>query len=449
MVEHLHHRPALLRWWRTEQSELSLEELARSIGVSPATMHNWETGQTDGPSLQQLAMLDDRLGQGEVLHGLVVALRTPDAHDATPRWWRNFQGESRPCWAWLRVAGTQLGVARIDAGPFRLDCVVPAGDGVFVQAYAFASNPAVTVELDRAGWVDFGYGVLPADIGTDIVDAVNFAIIGPRDSPDHALAEASRAWLPSKFGQDRWFDTMKRRFGQRVEVARHAMSAAVKAAVSTGVDVSSTDASRDAVPRHWGGDRYRRLRVARGLSLSELAQLASEQDLGLPVVTKDHLHRLEHGSTPRVPQLVERLDTALGADGRTCTVEVTSVQNVDRGVEITFPSYWIGPIWVQFLQSGKPPEHRARLIWSPWHKNLKLCDGVVVTTRRSEPSNAPLRIDLTAGWSVRAGVGVHPRAVDVNEGWGLLSRDVAFDTLAHYFKVLEAAFRNSSDGTRT
>jgi transcriptional regulator with XRE-family HTH domain len=242
---------------------------------------------------------------------------------------------------------------------------------------------------------------------------------------------------------------MRRRFGRRVEVARHTVSTAVKTMVSTGADVSSADASRDAVPLHWGGDRYRQLRVARGLSLADLAQLASAQDPDLSAVTKDHLHRLEHGATPRVPQLVERLDMALGADGRTCTAEVTTVEDVDRGVEITFPPYWVGPVWVQFMQSGRVTEHRARLIWSPWHKNLKLCDGVVVTTRRSEPSNAPLRIDLTEGWSVRAGVGVHPRAVDVNEGWGLLSRDVAFDTLAHYFKVLEAAFRNSPDGTRS
>lgn len=342
--QQLHRRPVLLRWWRTEQSALSLEELARAAGVSPATMHNWETGRTEGPSLRRLAVLDDRLGAGEVLHGLYVALRTPDALDAAPRWWRNFQGESRPCWAWLRVAGTQPGVARIDADPFRLDCAVPAGEGVFVQAYAFASNPAVTVELDRAGWVDFGYGVLPAGIGTDVIDAVKIAVIGPRGPLDHAMVEASRAWLPSKFGPDRWFDTLERRFGHRVEVVRHAVSAAMKAVVSTGVDVSSADASRDAVPRHWGGDRYRRLRVACGLSLSDLAQLASEQDPDLPAVTKDHLHRLEHGSTPRVPQLVERLDMALGADGRTCTAEVTKIQDVDRGVEINFPPYWIGPV---------------------------------------------------------------------------------------------------------
>lgn len=443
MAEHLRLRPALLRWWRTEQSELGLEQVAQAAGVATSTVHNWETGQTDGPNPQQLAVIDDRLGAGGVLHGLYVALRTPDALDATPRWWRNFQGESRPCWAWLRVTGTKPGIARIDAGPFRIECMVPAGDGVFVQAYAFASNPAVTVQLGRPGWVDFGYGILPADIGTDVIDAVKFAVIGPRDSPDHALAQATSKWLPETFGRDRWFDKLKRSFGHRVEVARHAMSAAVSAMVSTGVDLSGATASRDAVPGHWGGERYRQLRVARGLSLSDLARLASEQDLDLPAVTKDRLHRLERGSTPRVPQLVERLDMALGADGRTCTAEVTAIQDVGRSVEIRFPRYWVGPIWVQFLRSGKGAGNRARLKWSPWHKNLKLCDGVVVTTRRSEPSNAPLLVELNAGWSVRAGVGVHPRAVDVNEGWGLLSPDAASATLAHYFKVMEAAFRGS------
>ncbi|MFD5089805.1 helix-turn-helix domain-containing protein [Amycolatopsis thailandensis] len=443
MVDQLLSRPALLRYWRVELAGLGLDAVARAAGVeSPTTIHNWEAGHTDGPSLRQLAAVDERFDAGGTLRDVYLALRTPDALNSAEKWWCNFQGESGPCWAWLRVPGGQPGTAHVDAGPFRVDCEIPADTGVFLQAHAFASNPAVHVRIDGGGWVDFGYGIVPTGIGTLVVDAVDVAVVGPRAELEQAFAVASRSWLPHRYqGNPRWFTSLKKHLGRRVEVARSALSAAAKAAVSTKSDVSSSLASLEEVPRHWGGERYRQLRNARGLSLQDTAELASDLDPSLAPVTKDHIHRLEHGATPRVTQLVERLDTVLGADGRTCTAEVTGIQGTGRFTEITFPSYWVGPVWVQFLLTGQAEKNSATLLWSPWHKRLDLRHGVVVTTRRSEPSMPPLQVDLAAGWRVRAGVGVHPRAVDVNEGWGLISREVGFPVLAYYFSVVEQAMR--------
>lgn len=444
MADQLLSRAAFLRFFRAEVAGLPQEAVARAVGVqSPTTVHNWETGTTDGPSLRQLAALDERFGAGGALRGVYLALRTPDALPPSEDWWCNFQGESGPCWAWLRVPGDRSGTAHLDAGPFRVDCEVPAGTGLFLQAYAFASNPAVRVRVEGGGWVDFGHGILPTGIGAPVVDATDVAVIGPRGELDQALVVASRSWLPhEKYeGKSGWFTTLKKHLGDRVEVARNALSAAAKAVVSTKSDVSASPASLDEVPRHWGGEQYRRLRHARGLSLSDTAELASDLDVSLPRVTRDHIHRFERGAKPRVPQLVERLDTVLGADGRTCAAEATSIETGGRFADITFPSYWVGPVWVQFLCGGKAEDDSATLLWSPWHKHLALRDGVVVTTRRSEPSMSPLRVKLPSGWRVRAGVGVHPNAVDVNEGWGLISREVGFPVLAHYFSVVEQAMR--------
>lgn len=444
MADQLLSRAALLRYWRTELAGIRQGAVAKAVGVvSPTTIHNWETGRTDGPNLRQLAALDEWFGAGGALRGVYLALRTPDALLPAEDWWCNFQGEPGPCWAWLRVSGARPSTAHVEAGPLRVDCEIPVESGLFLQAYAFASNPAVHARIDGGGWVDFGHGILPSTIGAPVVDAVDVAVVGPRGELDQALVAASKTWLPHwKYqGDSQWFFTMRTDLGRRVEVAKKTLLAAAKAVVSTKSDVSSAAASLEDVPRHWGGERYRALRQARGLSLLDTAELASEADMSLPPVTKDHVHRLERGAMPRVPQLVERLDAVLGADGRTCTAEVAEIQGAGRFTEITFPVYWVGPVWVQFLRAGHAHDHSATLLWSPWHKRLDVRDGVVVTTRRSEPAMPPLRVELQPGWRVRAGVGVHPRAVDVTEGWGLISREVGFPALAFYFSVMERAMR--------
>lgn len=458
-------RGSLLRWWRTELTQLGLDAVARAVDRSPTTVHNWETGRTEGPSIDQLEEIDTRYKAGRALQGLYAAIRTPHALEAAAHWWMNFQGPSGPCWAWLRVDGEQSTTARVEAGPFALDVQVPPGSGVFVQAYAFTDNPPVHVVMRHAGWVDFGYGLVPPQIGVVVVDAAAGAVIGSRPLPDPALKMATGLWLPGKFGDGgRWFEELKRRLGHRVESTRQALLAAVKGPVGTGSDLRRSHASRASVPQRWDGPRYEALRQARGLSLSDLAKASTILDERLPPVSRDHIHRLEHGATPRLPQLPERLDMALGADGRTCTIEVPSRRVGATTIEIDFPSYWIGPVWVQFLASkdtgtdtgtdteapatdppGSPSETgtRGKLIWSPWHKSLWLRDGVVVTTRRHAKNQKALRVVSPPGWSVVAGVGAHPRAVDVNEGWGLVSNEAAFAALRHYYTVLEQALRHT------
>lgn len=457
MTEPLADRGRLLRWWRAELTELSLEAVARAVEVrSQATVHNWETGHTEGPSLAQLHAMDSRYGAGRTLEGLYAAIRTPRALQAAQQWWKNFQGPSGPCWAWLRVEGDQPGVARVEAGPFALDVDVPPSTGVFVQAYAFTDNPPVHVTMDLAGWVDFGYGIVPPQIGAAAVDAVEHGVIGARPSSDPALVMATGVWLPGKFGgRGRWFEELKRRLGHRIESTRQVLLASVKAPIGTRVDLSRCHASRGNVPRWWEGTRYEALRLARGLSLSDLAETASALDDTLPKISRDHIYRFEHDVTPRLPQLAERLDMALGADGRTCTIEVPSSRVEPTVIEIDFPSYWIGPVWVQFLTSEDvgtadtqdPADYRnsrGRLVWKPWHKSLLLRDGVVVTTRKSAKGQRPLRVESPPGWNVIAGVGVHPRAVDVQDGWGLVTTEAAFEALGHYYSILEQAMRHTT-----
>ncbi|MFD5830523.1 helix-turn-helix domain-containing protein [Lentzea sp. NPDC060358] len=445
MVDQLQGGPALLRYFRTSAG-LVRETVAAELNVSQSTLFNWENGRTEGLDRDRLVALDALYGAGGVLRDLYLALRTPDALLPTEQWWHNYQGLSRPCWVWLRTADGRPGTAQVIAGPFMADCEIPAEDGVFLQVYASAPNPAVHVRIDGGGWADFGAGVIPANIGARVLNAVDLAVVGSRDNPDNALVVAARSWLPHTEykGQSGWFALMKERLGEQAERTRTTFAAAAKAVVSTRTDVSAVPASLDEVQRHWGGDSYRRLREARGLSLKDTADLASKLDTSLPQISKDHVRRLELGSAPRVPQLLERLDATLGADGRTCTVEVTGIETTGGFTKVTFPTYWIGPVWVQFVCIGQAKDNSATLLWSPWCKTLTLSHGVVVTTRRSEPSQPPLRIKLPTGWEIRAGVGVHPRAVDVQTGWGLINADLGIAALRRYFAVVRQVF----DGAR-
>ena len=82
--------------------------------------------------------------------------------------------------------------------------------------------------------------------------------------------------------------------------------------------------------QRWTGEQYTRLRDARGLTLRDAADLASRHGPTLPAVTKDHLHRLEQGSLPRVPQLLERIDMVYRADGRSCTAQVDAITELSH-----------------------------------------------------------------------------------------------------------------------
>jgi hypothetical protein len=346
----------------------------------------------------------------------------------------------------LRVAGDEPGIGSVNAGPFSVDIEVPPGLGIFLQAYAFTDNPPVHATLDIPGWVDFGYGLLPSEIDAQVIDAAQHAVISSSGTRDPALSTATSMWLPGKFGgRGKWFEELRGRLGHRVDAVRHVLLSSLKAPIGTRSDVSTSHASREEVPRHWDGVRFEALRQARGLSLSDLAVAATALDESLPRVSRDHIHRFEHGSTPRVPQLVERLDMALGADGRSCTIQTSATRVTSTVTEVAFPSYWIGPIWVQFLAVAPVVDVRARLTWKPWHKGLILRDGVVVTTRKSTRNQQALRVEAPEGWNVVAGVGVHPRAIDVNDGWGLVTPEAAFETLAHYYKVLEQALRHTAE----
>ena len=435
-------RSALLRFWRTEIAGRGLEAAARAAGVASATtVHNWETGKAvRGPTSDQVELLDRYYDAGGALADLFAALRTPDALEPSTQWWNNFQGESRPCWAWLRSSSGSGTRAVAEVGPFSVSVDVPARTGVFLQARAFVANPPVRVTLDDAGWVDFGYGLLPSRLSAPVVEANQSSLIGPRGDLDPALAQARGWWLASEFGRG-WFAELRHRLGARVDAVREVVTSKIRDGLGAPTDLRDAAASRDSVARHWDGHRYERLRVARGLSLDSAAALANRLKPARPV-SRDSIHRLETAAAtrPSNDQLPSLLDTVYRADGRTCCTAVPARPEGRRTV-VEFPEYWVGPVWVQFLRRSGPVHGDAQLRWAPWFKPLRVRDGTVVTCRRSERSSKPLEVRLPEGWDVLAGVGVHDLAIDVNEGWGFIDIAAARAALTRYWSVLEEVMR--------
>ena len=178
-------RGAVLLRWR-EANGLKQASIARALPIPGAdsTISQWESGRSaGGPSQPQVEALDARFAAAGCIADMYAAVQTPAGLDADQDWFHNFQGTSGPCWGWVRTSEAMTVTGFMDAGPFRLDLEVPPADGVFIQAYGFASNPAVHVRLDAPGWVDFGRGKIPAGLGVPIVDAVDFAIMGPGADP--------------------------------------------------------------------------------------------------------------------------------------------------------------------------------------------------------------------------------------------------------------------------
>lgn len=441
----------VLRRWRKSRN-LTQGAVGRAVPppegpVGASAISQWETGARRlGPTLSQVKAIDHRFGAEGAFTALYAATRTREALEPDTDWWHNFQGPSGPCWAWVRTLSSRPVSGVADAGPFRLDFEVPPGDGIFLQVYGFASNPAVHIELISPGWVDFGLGTIPGDLGVPIKDAVNFAVMGPRADRDPAVAAAPHAVLRQRFGSaPGWFDRFKARAGHRVEVARTLLTRTLKTAVSATTDLTAAPILGEDAVAQWTGAQYRTLREARGLYRQDAADLATAYcwtcDPPLTEVTAEHIRRLEEGARPRVAQLVERLDMIYKADGRTCLAQVAATE-ASGPFQVQFPPYWIGPIWVAFhrTDSSTSPT-RAKLEWSPWRKPLNLAHDVVVTCRRATADSSDLTVHVPAGWRMTAGVGVHRNAIDINEGWGFLDQRQAREALTKYYEILMQALR--------
>jgi len=415
--------PWLLRTWRSEVAGLTQAEAKEALYLaSRGSLSGWETGAKPVP-IDRLRDIDRCYGAGGALVDVAMALGTPSALPARRTWTHNFSGSGGPVWMWLRPppgAGEVVAAARWAA--FGYDCAEPCDDrGIFCTVRASMANPALWVELPEPGWVDFGEGVLPPQLGLRTVDVVAVArVVGDGHSPAGLVAPP----IVDRFLDDPAFAAAVLEF---LSGSPDAVRDVFSAREGWGrIDDLTASGHGGAGPsggaRPFSGSQYRQLRAGRGLSQADAAELATEllpderdRRGRLRPVTVEHIRSIESDRSTRPRYLRSRLDSVYRADGRTC-LEAVEAEPGGPPFVFAFPRFWVGPVWFTF-SSDDHADAAVRIDAPPSYKRMRVADGVSMTCRRPTPDSAPFVITCPEGWHVTGGMGLLPGAVDINLGW--------------------------------
>lgn len=151
-------------------------------------------------------------------------------------------------------------------------------------------------------------------------------------------------------------------------------------------------------------------------------------------VADDQITLFEAGGRPRVEQLGSRLDVIYRADGHT-VIETVPLDPGGTFTSISFPSWWVGPIWVTLTAAQPHATGQVTLRWPPWEKHLRVPSGATVTARKAQGEWPALYVHSPPGWTVTAGVGAHPDAADVNQDWHPIDQPSASTIFNDYHPV--------------
>ena len=411
----------VLRAYRGSRSQ---QAVADAVGRSQATVSEWETDVTAVP-YAALAAIDRLTRAGGGLVDLVTAMGVTRLDVPAREWRKNFPDDQRPCWMWLRPAKPSSLSALLSWGPFfeELQREVPA-DGLIVTTSTSFANPFARVTMLVDGRVDFGVGVVPPDLGPQIVRGEDL-VGAPRQPWWRVGNEEDRALQPAF----RTIQIVASRIGLRPAVLRPYLSSLLPSVTPLMVRVASVEpADLDRRPL-WAAARWRAEREAHGYSRTTLAHVATEhlRDAGTRLsVSEAQVERLEKGVVSPRPEFLPALDSALRADGMSFVQPVDDLAMVQLAQSnspsnadvwaVRFPSFWIGPVWVAVTQQDIitiPVE----LYWRPWRRRLNVPSGAVLGFRQSTLFQEPVHVTVPAATALTAGIGCPPEAIDVNEGW--------------------------------
>lgn len=393
-----------------------------------------------------LARLDDLYGAKGALVDLAGALRTPEGLEPRLTWWHSFRPSGGPVWGWVRPGPGQRAVD-VSAmwGVLRLSLSRTCDPrGLLITVPSSAPNPPVRVDMGSPGWVDFGHGQIPGVLGIPTVNAMpRVCLVGVHD---HVTA-LFHARLRTLLSADKdWRDTVRRFVGDRGDLVDHAFSEPAPVVPDDSTDLGlHPPSSAFEMGMKFSGEQYRRLRDARGLSRAAVASQVSAL-LERSPMTDDQVEVVETGGQPVVERLGSRLDTVYRADGHTC-IEPVTTSPVGPGAEyaLRLPGYWIGPVWVMFTASHPDEIGSAVVRWPPWQKLVRVRSGVAISFRRSVPDQPDPTVVAPAGWTIQAGIGVHPHAVDVNRGWTAIDEGNAVKIFDDFYEVYLQSFGRTKE----
>lgn len=406
----------VLRRWREGVLGLTPAEAANKAHVSRTQLLNLEAGRR---TLQRSFwdQLAESYEGGAGLKGLLAASAT-SALPVRHLWSHNYDHLPERVWIWVRAAGPHT-PAQLSWGRIKLSLnPVPHPDGVIVTAPTSVPNPPAEVHFDPStglGWAGFGRGEVPESFGVPLIDGST--ALGTQAWTDPSSAVRLQSMLSRHWHQlMELIDYFRLRDGDVIPHLASIVSSDEPAAVEAAAD--QVTLLPDAEVRLIVPEALRELRRAAGWKETDLAAEIRRAEGADSRVTDDDIHGAETGRRSRHTHLLALIDLTLGLDGRSCLSPV-SVSSPARGqVKISFPEFWVGPIYLRLV--SKESTHRRRrvtLTWGPWRRRLNVAHGAIVTTRRAARSSPPLLVDVPIGWQVEAGLGWPPGAHDVGEGW--------------------------------
>ena len=393
----------LLSAWRTRVAYLSQDEVSGWFGVSGEAISQWESGArlrrddvlARDDNVNRLEKLDENFHAGGVFAAMARSIGSPDGLPPRRRWSHNFPMGWHPIWVWLRPQPeTNFVSAECRWGPLRLIVREQSGpSGVIVTAPVSVSNPPLFVLLDQPGWVDFGTGNIPPELG-------------------FRLLSASRQFIARLVPESR------DRINELLSLTK----------ASNPEEPLPPDE-----PTEFSGEDLRRLRISRLLTQHEVAELVAKlgtnESVNSDAVNESQIMRIESGGGVRPSGVHSRLDIVYGADGYICCEDYHNASVVRNAADnsttftVEFPHYWIGPIWLITAGPHEAARCEVKLQWGPWLRTVDVPSGAVLTTRRARADGIPLQVTLPTGWNLKPGMGVYRGAIDINNGW-LLGQNV-------------------------
>jgi transcriptional regulator with XRE-family HTH domain len=402
-------RTDIARWTQAEVAEYLSENVAEYPSTNKATISMWERARR-GLTFEALYALDDCYQAAGALADMAQALGTPFGLPARRSWVRYPSGAYGTGWALLRpTAGHGRIDARLTWGPLSFRIAEPCGDeGILLQLPLSAPDVVIAVHLDEPGWVDFGRGRAHVELGIPVHDVPASPALAVDGPVPPGLVSAGLA--DRLAGDPDLAEALLELFGARPDLARQAFAAGPATDADGELLIVDRPHPDGAVPR-FTGEQYRTLRNGRCFTLSDAAAKATAL-LPQEPVSADRIRRFERGATPQAEQLRARLDHVYDAGGHTCNERV-GVPSYRAPFTVTFPRYWVGPVWFAFSSdryaSGPVVIHRRGV-----QQRLLVVSGASVTsTRVAVDDTDPFTIECRYGWRVTAGMGARPAAPEI------------------------------------
>ena len=376
------------------------------------------------PSRSDVAILEQLASTQGAVYDIAIALGSPTAIPPRRRWRHNFQPPRGPIWVWIRpTSGTTHLAVRIHWGPLRLAINFDSldADGVFVSSPYSVTTPALHVELDEPGWVDFGRGVVPDALGVPVLSGMSE--VGLREHVRRFVREFTEEQIQKSFGGKRlWVGRLNRFLGVRPELV-HQLRQVANDPSEPG-PISPWEFDDDEAWRPPDRSALTALREARILTIREVAEIARSLDPEVPDthswVSALETRRFGKKQVARLPIL----DVIYGADGRLCGPALEQTLASEAGIvsaertrfTIPFPRYFAGDVWFT-ITPLEPGSNDVIVVSAPWKKLIKVRETTTYSFRRAESDGADVEVFVPMTCRITYGVGWNPKAVDINLDW--------------------------------